>query len=87
MIQTAVAELGRPPADLTRQGALAELLAKRSYTGEKVSVARLDMSLLSLPSGGDGPRALSTLLGDVGPTVVEAFLKDKVLPPSEAAAR
>ncbi|CAK0855346.1 unnamed protein product [Prorocentrum cordatum] len=39
MIQAAVAELGRPPADLTRQGALAELLAKRSYTGEKVSSA------------------------------------------------
>ncbi|CAK0831351.1 unnamed protein product [Prorocentrum cordatum] len=36
MIQAAVAELGRPPADLTRQGALAELLAKRSYTGEKL---------------------------------------------------
>ncbi|CAK0874821.1 unnamed protein product, partial [Prorocentrum cordatum] len=87
MIQAAVAELGRPPADLTRQGALAELLAKRSYTGEKVSVARLDISLLSLPAGGDGPRALTTLLGDEGPMVVDAFLRDKVLPPSEAAAR
>ncbi|CAK0826564.1 unnamed protein product [Prorocentrum cordatum] len=87
MIQAAVAELGRPPADLTRQGALAGLLAKRSYTGEKVSAARLDISLLSLPAGGDGPRALTTLLGDEGPMVVDAFLKDKVLPPSEAAAR
>ncbi|CAK0872357.1 unnamed protein product [Prorocentrum cordatum] len=87
MIQAAVAELGWPPADLTRQGALAELLAKRSYTGEKVSVARLDISLLSLPAGGDGPRALTTLLGDEGPMVVDAFLRDKVLPPSEAAAR
>ncbi|CAK0814984.1 unnamed protein product, partial [Prorocentrum cordatum] len=48
MIQAAVAELGRPPADLTRQGALAELLAKRSYTGEKAA-ARMAESALKRP--------------------------------------
>ncbi|CAK0803320.1 unnamed protein product, partial [Prorocentrum cordatum] len=48
MIQAAVAELGRPPADLTRQGALAELLAKRSYTGEKAA-ARVAESALKRP--------------------------------------
>ncbi|CAK0797934.1 unnamed protein product, partial [Prorocentrum cordatum] len=48
MIQTAVAELGRPPAGLTRQGALAELLAKRSFTGEKAA-ARVAESALKRP--------------------------------------
>ncbi|CAK0886886.1 unnamed protein product, partial [Prorocentrum cordatum] len=56
MIQAAVAELGRPPTDLTRQGSLAELLAKRSYTGEKVDpgppacLAQVDIQDAFLPS-------------------------------------
>ena len=81
-----VRRVGPRPSGLTRQGALAELLAKRSYSGEKVAVADLDVRLLSLPEGGH-PVAIETLMCSKGSEMVETFLRDKVLSIGQAEER
>ena len=62
--------LGAPPTDLSRQGALEELLARKSYGDQPATLAPLDVDRLALPSDGFAPVDLQQV-GAVGRFVVE----------------
>ena len=59
------AAMGKPLADLDRQGALDGLLAHKCNMGQPVALAPLDVDLLSLPSAGSCPTDVTLLLGRV----------------------
>ena len=81
------AAMGKPPAELTCEGALDGLLANKCYQGQPVALAPLDVDLLSLPTAGSAPTDLATLVGGSGAAMVEEFVKSKVFPEEEAAER
>ena len=84
-VRASVERWGRPPVDLTCQGAFNELRANHSYEGAPVAVAPMDMGLLSL--GGAGvPADLVQLLRD-GRSEVRGFVKDFLLPKDQAEGR
>ena len=76
-IREAVAGCGPPPAGLCGREALSALLAKQGYSGG--TTARLDIDLLSLPSGTAVPVPLSILLGPEGHETVQHFISSSVL--------
>lgn len=63
-VRQCVHEAGQPPADLSGQGALEELRAHAGYTGDPVSLAPLDTSLVSLPPPGSQAATMSMIFGE-----------------------
>ena len=59
----AVHDVGRPPDGLTRLGAFEALQSNHSYTGESVTVAPMDVDLLSVPTV-SVPQELGALVED-----------------------
>ena len=74
-------ELGSPPEDMDGQGALAELLAKQSYSGvgAPVAIAPFDVELISLPAEGSRPVGIVTARGYAGRKIVEGLLSKVLL--------
>lgn len=75
-----VKSMGKPPQDITGQGALRELRAKLGYDGEPTTLARLQEDLVSLPADGSQPAPLENILGG-GAHFPCSLLESKVLPP------
>lgn len=75
-----VKSMGKPPQDITGQGALSELRAKLGYDGEPTTLARLQEDLVSLPADGSQPAPLENILG-CGAHFPCSLLESKVLPP------
>ncbi|CAK0807270.1 unnamed protein product, partial [Prorocentrum cordatum] len=84
-VRASVERCGRPPADLTCQGAFDELRANHSYEGAPAAVAPMDIGLLSL-SGAGALADLAQLLRD-GRSEVRGFVKDFLLPKDQADVR
>ncbi len=61
-MKAAVFEAGKPPADLSGSGALAELRSQPGYAGEPAHLASLKLDLLSLPAPGSNPASLEKIL-------------------------
>ena len=85
-LQSAVLQLGKPPEDLTGQGALNELRTNLGYSGEPASLAGYQKDLISLPDSGEVPSPLDVILGDQAESV-RGTLRHKLLCPSEVGAR
>lgn len=62
-VRQCVQDAGKPPAELSGQGALDELRATAGYTGEPVTLAPLDTSLVSLPPKGSSAATMSMIFG------------------------
>ncbi|CAK0899851.1 unnamed protein product, partial [Prorocentrum cordatum] len=77
-VRECVARWGQPPADLTCRGAFRELQASHSYQGSPVSVALLNLDLLSLPAAGM-PQDLGGLVEN-DRDEVQKFVEDYLLP-------
>ena len=60
-VRQAVLEAGKPPEDLSGQGALSELRANAGYTAEPVSLAPMDVDLVSLPTKGPSAATLEMI--------------------------
>ena len=82
----AATRFGGPPSDLTRQGALEELLAKQGYAGESAAVAPLDVDRVALPPPGFRPVPLSEAAGAVGRSLTQRLL-EAVLSKEDGEAR
>eukprot|EP00973_Karenia_brevis_P029446 4062145-Karenia_brevis.AAC.1 len=55
-------QLGPPPSDLTRQGALQELLAKTDYSGQKQgAVVDIKLDSIALPPIGFLPSSIEEI--------------------------
>ena len=86
-IRRAVEALGPPPAGVTRQGALSELLARHGYDGKCVTAVPLDLSRISLPEAGTRPVPLASLFGRSDKKLIKDFIRDKVLSTENAARK
>ena len=84
LLRNSVHKWGKPDGDLTGRGAFEELQACHMYTGEKVTVAPLDISLLSL-SGAGAAKDLAHLVPGGGGEV-ERFIRDCCLHKDQAEA-
>ena len=72
--------LGAPPVELSRQGALRELLAKTAYTGcGQGAVVDIDVDAVALPPWGFRPVSIESIAGAEHLGVVDRLL-EKVLP-------
>lgn len=76
-----VKRLGKPPSEVTGQGALNELRAKLGYDGQPSTLAQLQVDLVSLAISGSQPAPLEKILGD-GASFPCELLNSKVLPPA-----
>ena len=79
-ILSLVKSLGKPPTDVTGQGALSELRAKLGYDGQPSTLAQLQEGLVSLPVSGSQPAPLEKILGGSADFPC-SLLESKVLPP------
>ena len=70
-ITSACRGVGAPPMDLDAQGALSELLGRRSYSRESCTVVPLDVSRSALPTEGFMPIPLL----EVGPAESLKFVE------------
>ena len=64
-ILSMVKSMGKPPSDMTSQGALDELRAKLGYDGQPSALAQLQEDLVSLPVAGSQPAPLEKILRTV----------------------
>lgn len=78
-ILSMVKSMGKPPSDMTSQGALDELRAKLGYDGQPSALAQLQEDLVSLPVAGSQPAPLEKILRD-GAYFPCSLLNSKVLP-------
>lgn len=85
-LQSAVLHLGKPPENVSGQGALNELRANMGYSGEPASLAGYQKDLISLPGVGDVPSSLDVILGNQAESVL-GTLRQKLLSQSEVGAR
>lgn len=88
-IEEMVKRMGKPPPDMTCQGALSMLRAAGGYTDDQPvgSLASYDPEGISLPEPGWQPIDLAELWGANGRCMVNEFVRTKVLPPEEARVR
>lgn len=82
-LRSAAAAVGPPPAGLTAERALRELLARKGYEGEPATLCPVDVDRLSVPPAGHRPVSLATILGECGAVLIDR-LKSKVVPMEEA---
>lgn len=85
-LRDAVVRLGKPPIDVTGQGALTELQADFGYSGEPASLAGFQEDLVSLPPVGGTPSELSAIVGPRAENILE-ILRHKSLSFGEVSAR
>lgn len=78
-ILSMVKSMGKPPSDMTSQGALDELRAKLGYDGQPSALAQLQEDLVSLPVAASQPAPLEKILRD-GASFPCSLLNSKVLP-------
>ena len=82
----AARSLGRPPADLSGEEALGELLAKIDYSGSAGHVVPLEVDRLALPRVGFTPVPMATLDARLDLNLSQRLI-DAVLPADEGDAR
>ena len=78
--------LGPPPEGLTGPGALEQLRAFDGYGDDQTPAAIRPYSpqLLSLPTCGSEAVTLESLIGEEGGSIVDEFMRTRLLPESEA---
>ena len=80
-------QLGKPPSDVSGQGALTELRASLGYSGEPASLANFQIDRVSLPSIAGSPSSLETILGSAEAEKMLEILRSKILTFGEVEAK
>eukprot|EP00435_Cladocopium_sp_Y103_P014029 s3339_g3.t1 len=63
-VRQAVLDVGKPPDDVSGQGALRERRAHSNYMGEPVSLALMEVGLVSLPPKGSTAASMELIFGE-----------------------
>ena len=63
-MRRAVLDVGKPPADVSGQGALSELRVHSNYMGDPVALAPLEIDLVSLPPAGSKAAEMDLVFGE-----------------------
>ena len=86
-VHESVLQLGKPPSDVSGQGALTELRASLGYSGEPASLANFQIDRVSLPSIAGSPSSLETILGSAEAEKMLEILRSKILTFGEVEAK
>ena len=86
-IRESVLKLGKPPSDVSGQGALSELRASMGYSGEPASLANFRFDLVSLPPTAGSPSSLESILGSEGAEILMGILRSKILDSCDVDAK